>query len=86
MKEVLTIMAAVCLTFSLCACGGSKKSSSYSSSYSGSITNSYSSTQKSNSCGHPSCAEMGPFWCMGKNDTCTNKTYCCYDYYCDECD
>ena len=40
----------------------------------------------SGSCGHDSCKENGPFYCMGKNDTCPNKTYCAYDYYCDECD
>ena len=37
-------------------------------------------------CGHASCAENGPFYCMGKNDTCPNKTYCAYDYYCSQCD
>lgn len=40
----------------------------------------------SSSCGHASCAEEGPFYCMGKNNTCNNKTYCCYDLYCSECD
>ena len=38
------------------------------------------------SCGHKSCKENGPFYCMGKNDTCKNRTYCAYDLYCDECD
>ena len=38
------------------------------------------------SCGHPGCAEEGPFHCMGKNNTCPNYTYCAYDLYCDECD
>ena len=38
------------------------------------------------SCGHTSCKTNGPFYCMGKNDTCPNKTYCAYDYYCDACD
>lgn len=28
----------------------------------------------------------GEFWCMGKNDTCKNKTYDPYDYYCSSCD
>lgn len=28
----------------------------------------------------------GEYWCMGKNDTCKNKTYDPYDYYCDSCD
>ena len=29
---------------------------------------------------------MGPYYCMGKNDTCNNKTYNCHDMYCDSCD
>ena len=28
----------------------------------------------------------GEYWCMGKNDTCKNKTYDPYDYYCSSCD
>ena len=36
-------------------------------------------------CGHSSCIANGPFYCMGKNDTCPNKTYCAYDLYCDSC-
>ncbi|QRN84867.1 hypothetical protein JR334_07760 [Clostridia bacterium] len=28
----------------------------------------------------------GEYWCMGKNDTCQNKTYDPWDFYCDECD
>ena len=39
-----------------------------------------------NRCNHPVCKENGPFYCMGKNNTCPNKTYCCYDLYCDSCD
>lgn len=39
-----------------------------------------------NSCGHQSCKENGPFYCVGKNNTCPNKTYCAYDLYCDKCD
>lgn len=26
------------------------------------------------------------YWCMGKGDTCKNKTYSPYDFYCSECD
>lgn len=44
------------------------------------------SGSKSASCGHASCKENGPFYCMGKNDTCNNRTYCAYDLYCDACD
>ena len=29
---------------------------------------------------------MGPYYCLGKNDTCNNKTYNRYDKYCDSCD
>ena len=36
-------------------------------------------------CGHSSCAQNGPFYCIGKNDTCNNRTYCAYDLYCDQC-
>lgn len=28
----------------------------------------------------------GEYYCMGKNDTCPNKTYNAYDLYCDSCD
>ena len=40
----------------------------------------------SNRCNHASCKENGPFYCMGKNNTCKNKVYCAYDLYCNECD
>ena len=43
-------------------------------------------SSSSNGCGHPECKENGPFPCYGKNNTCTNKTYCYQDMYCDECD
>jgi len=28
----------------------------------------------------------GEYWCMGKNDTCQNKTSAPHDFFCDECD
>lgn len=28
----------------------------------------------------------GEFWCLGKNDTCQNKTYSADDLYCNQCD
>ena len=37
-------------------------------------------------CDHESCRENGPFYCVGKNNTCSNKTYCANDLYCSECD
>ena len=40
----------------------------------------------STSCGHQSCKENGPFYCLGKGNTCNNRTYCAYDLYCDACD
>ena len=46
----------------------------------------FNSRDRSSSCGHASCKENGPFYCMGKNDTCKNRTNCAYDLYCDECD
>ncbi|MBE6667664.1 MAG: hypothetical protein E7607_05100 [Ruminococcaceae bacterium] len=45
-----------------------------------------SSGSSSTSCGHPSCAEYGPFPCYGKNNTCTNTTSCYQDMYCNSCD
>lgn len=44
------------------------------------------SSSSNTDCGHASCKTNGPFYCMGKNDTCPNKTGCAYDYYCDSCD
>lgn len=44
------------------------------------------STKKTPTCGHESCATNGPFYCMGKNNTCPNKTSCAYDLYCSSCD
>lgn len=44
------------------------------------------SSSGSTSCGHASCAENGPFYCMGKGNTCTNRTSCAYDLYCSACD
>jgi hypothetical protein len=29
---------------------------------------------------------MGPYYCYGKNNTCTNYTYNYKDLYCDKCD
>lgn len=46
----------------------------------------FPSNNNSGDCGHASCKANGPFYCMGKNNTCKNKTYCAYDLYCDECD
>ena len=44
-----------------------------------------SSSTSRPSCGHDSCAELGPFYCMGKNDTCNNRTGCAYVFYCSSC-
>ena len=52
----------------------------------GSCNDSSSSSSNSTSCGHESCKENGPFYCVGKNDTCKNKTDCAYDLYCDQCE
>lgn len=30
--------------------------------------------------------KSGEYWCMGKNDTCQNKTTSPDDFFCDECD
>ena len=48
--------------------------------------NSSNGSSSSNKCTHQSCKENGPFPCFGKNNTCTNFTYCYQDMYCDECD
>ena len=42
-------------------------------------------TTSSNKCSHSACATNGPFYCMGKNDTCNNKTSCAYIMYCSAC-
>lgn len=44
------------------------------------------SSKKTPACGHELCATNGPFYCMGKNNTCPNKTSCAYDMYCSSCD
>lgn len=69
-------------------CSESNNSSSGNTSNKNNIGSASSINNSGNTspCGHSSCAENGPFWCMGKNDTCTNTTDCAYDYYCDECD
>ncbi len=41
---------------------------------------SYSSSSSSAS------SSSGSYWCMGKHDTCQNKTYSAYDFYCNKCD
>ena len=48
-------------------------------------TSTPSSSTSRPSCGHDSCAELGPFYCMGKNDTCNNRTGCAYVFYCSSC-
>lgn len=45
-------------------------------------TYSSSSSSKSNN----DDLKAGEYWCMGKNDTCQNKTYSPYDFYCSSCD
>ena len=44
------------------------------------------STSSRYTCGHSSCKANGPFYCMGKNDTCRNQTYCAYVLYCESCE
>ena len=44
------------------------------------------STSSRYTCGHSSCKSNGPFYCMGKNDTCKNQTYCAYVLYCESCE
>lgn len=50
----------------------------------------YSGPKKSSGGGSKKKSEdslrEGEYWCMGKNDTCTNKTYDPFDYYCYSCD
>ncbi len=45
---------------------------------------SYSSSGSSGS--SSDTLKAGEYWCMGKNDTCKNKTYDPFDYYCSSCD
>lgn len=46
---------------------------------------SFGGGSSSTSCGHDSCATHGPFYCLGKNDTCNNRTGCAYVMYCSSC-
>ena len=99
---VLVAAMLVTMMFNLFGCEENSTSSTYTNSDKknnsyqniGTVANNYgaatpSATKKSyskTSCGHASCAENGPFYCMGKNNTCPNKTYCAYDLYCNSCD
>jgi|GEM_PF-5135875 len=51
-------------------------------------TNKPSSTNNSNNSSSSSNGELlkDEYWCMGKNDSCKNKTYSAYDLYCSSCD
>ena len=47
----------------------------------------HSSTNSSSYTSSPSSSSLsGVFWCMGKNDTCNNKTHNATDLYCSSCD
>ncbi len=57
----------------------------YTYDYDGDNSYDYGKSGSISSCGHLSCAQNGPFYCMGKGNTCPNKTYCAYDLYCSSC-
>ena len=75
-----SIVCVMVLCFTGCYDGSDDSDSSYTPSYSsGSSTSSYSS-------GYSSSADDGEYFCLGKNDTCPNKTHSPYDLYCSSCD
>ncbi len=45
-----------------------------------------SSTSKSSSNSKDTSTKKETYYCMGKNDTCNNKTSDPYDFYCHSCD
>ena len=63
----------------------SSSSKTSSSSKVSSSSNSYSSKSESKSYYSESDSDDS-FYCMGKNDTCSNKTSSAYDLYCHSCD
>ena len=75
MKKIICLVFCVLLLCCFAGCENNRPS-----------TNKATTSANKTSCGHDSCAQNGPFYCMGKNDTCPNKTYCAYDFYCSSCD
>ncbi|MCH5187830.1 MAG: hypothetical protein J1F63_05460 [Oscillospiraceae bacterium] len=63
--------------------GNSYKSNSSSGNVNKNTSSTSGSSYKSNS---SSGSSGGEFYCMGKNDTCPNKTYSPLDLFCDSCD
>lgn len=67
----------------------SSSSSSTTSSKPSTSTGSSSSSSKSSSSSSSSSSKSNSsetYWCMGKGDTCQNKTYSPIDFYCNSCD
>ena len=96
MKKLFCIIVAVCLTLVLFGCTDSGSSTpsntinDYSSSYSNSSgysKDNVNSWMKDQAAGkNYSYDDGGDYYCMGKNDTCRNKTKNAYDLYCNSCD
>ncbi len=99
MKKLVSIIIVVCLTLVLFGCttdSGSSTSNNYttttnySSSYSkssGYSKDDVNSWMKDQAAGkNYSYDDGGEYYCMGKNNTCRNKTKNAYDLYCNSCD
>ncbi len=101
MKKVFSVVAALTMCVFLAACDNNtasttnnaaataakpaeiaSKADTGNSSKSG---GGYKSNSNSYSGGSDSLGS-GEYWCMGKNDTCKNKTYSASDLYCYSCD
>lgn len=52
----------------------------------GQSKSSHGNSSGSSSSGSSSSSSGGSYYCMGKNDTCPNKTNSPYDFYCSSCD
>jgi len=99
-KKIVLICIAVILALVLLECATTKAddrvSQDYSSNYSHSSDNTFSSGSgkqetydwmKEQAEGKDySTDDGGEYYCMGKGDTCSNKTKNAYDLYCTRCD
>ena len=86
MKKIICLVLIFILLTCLISCDDNTTSDSPSQTSTTSSSGTKKASGSSAKCSHASCAENGPFYCMGKNDTCPNQTGCAYDLYCDSCD
>lgn len=97
MKKLIcaVLLAAVCCSFAACGNTQAEKSNSYQSKTT--TSKKYESYQSNDSYAGSWMKDQakgknygyddgGSYYCMGKNDTCRNKTNNKYDLYCSSCD